>query len=159
MSTLAIPAITVYQPWASMIACGLKRFEFRGWVPPQRFMRRPVAIHASVKTETKKTLQKYLDAYEGTAAIPIIEAAMRCDLPTGSVLCTAEITGVLRANGLVEPITGKVVVNGGFAWRLEKIKTFPQPLPAKGAQGFWWWTQPAGTPAKEEQLVIGRKGI
>lgn len=151
----AIPAISLWQPWASLIALGLKRYEFRGWVPPKKFLFRTVAIHAAKKVEPKKMLIKLLDDYKGTAAVPVIEAAMRNDLPHGAVLCTATIDAVLRANGLVEPLTGKMLIGGGFAWRIDEVKAYPQPLPAKGAQGFWWWTEPAGSPRKIEQLVIG----
>lgn len=149
-----IPAISLWQPWASLIALGLKRHEFRCWVPPQKFMRRPVAIHAAKKMETKKVLIKLLADYEGTAAVPVIEAAMRNELPLGGVLCTATIELVLRANGLVEPLTGKTLAGGGFAWQMNRVKAYSQPIPAKGSQGFWWWTVPASPPRTVEQVPL-----
>lgn len=151
----AIPAISLWQPWASLIALGLKPFEFRGWVPPHRFMNRPVAIHAAKKMEPKKVLLKLLDDYEGTAAIPVIGAALYDELPLGAILCTATIVGHRLADGLVEPLTGETLHGGGFAWRLDKIKAYPQPIPATGSQGFWWWTPPVGRPRVVEQLVMG----
>lgn len=39
-------AITIWQPWASLIACGAKKYETRGW--PTKY-RGPIAIHAAAK--------------------------------------------------------------------------------------------------------------
>lgn len=39
-----IPAITLWQPWASLIAAGQKCYETRSW---QRSYRGPLAIHSA----------------------------------------------------------------------------------------------------------------
>ncbi len=37
-------AITIWQPWASLIACGAKKYETRSWATNYRG---PIAIHAA----------------------------------------------------------------------------------------------------------------
>ena len=40
-------ALTVWQPWASLIVLSLKPYEFRGWAAPKSFVGRRNAIHAA----------------------------------------------------------------------------------------------------------------
>ncbi|MYE38465.1 MAG: ASCH domain-containing protein [Candidatus Spechtbacteria bacterium SB0662_bin_43] len=39
--------ITLHQPWASLIALGIKDIEARSWSPPQRLIGETIAIHAA----------------------------------------------------------------------------------------------------------------
>ncbi len=39
-------AITIWQPWASLLACGAKQYETRSWATSYRG---PIAIHAAKK--------------------------------------------------------------------------------------------------------------
>ncbi|MCY4560236.1 MAG: ASCH domain-containing protein [Chloroflexi bacterium] len=39
-------AITLHQPWASLIALGLKTVETRSWPAPARLVGQTVAVHA-----------------------------------------------------------------------------------------------------------------
>ena len=40
-------AITLWQPWASMVAMGLKQNETRSWAPPKALIGERIAIHAA----------------------------------------------------------------------------------------------------------------
>ena len=40
------PAITLHQPWASLVAHGIKNIETRSWPPPQGIIGERIAIHA-----------------------------------------------------------------------------------------------------------------
>lgn len=44
-------AISLWQPWASLIACGAKPYETRSWAPPRDLIGQPIAIHAAKKVE------------------------------------------------------------------------------------------------------------
>ena len=44
-------AISLWQPWASLIACGAKPFETRSWAPPRDMIGQPIAIHAAKKID------------------------------------------------------------------------------------------------------------
>ena len=41
-------ALTLHQPWASLIACGAKRIETRSWPPPKSLIGKRIAIHAGI---------------------------------------------------------------------------------------------------------------
>lgn len=42
-----LPAITVWQPWASLIALGVKTIETRSWPAPDRLVGQRIGIHAA----------------------------------------------------------------------------------------------------------------
>lgn len=44
-------AISLWQPWASLIACGAKPYETRSWAPPRSMIGQPIAIHAAKKVD------------------------------------------------------------------------------------------------------------
>ena len=44
-------AISLWQPWASLIACGAKPFETRHWAPPRELIGQPIGIHAAKKID------------------------------------------------------------------------------------------------------------
>lgn len=48
-----IPVLTLWQPWASLVAIGAKTIETRGWATPYRG---PIAIHAAAKRPNSHTL-------------------------------------------------------------------------------------------------------
>lgn len=48
-------AITIWQPWASLIACGVKQYETRSW--PTKY-RGPIAIHAAAMDMVRRQPMK-----------------------------------------------------------------------------------------------------
>src|ERR1700694_167443 len=44
-------AISLWQPWASLIACGAKPYETRHWAPPRELIGQRIAIHAAKKVD------------------------------------------------------------------------------------------------------------
>ena len=44
-----IKALTIWQPWASLIAIGAKPYEFRGWAPPPWLVGKDLGIHAGAR--------------------------------------------------------------------------------------------------------------
>lgn len=42
-------ALTIWQPWASLIVVGAKPYEFRGWVAPRSARGKRIAIHAGAR--------------------------------------------------------------------------------------------------------------
>lgn len=90
-------ALTIYQPWASLIMCGAKPYEFRGWSPRERggayatLIGQRIAIHASQKAVDRKSVREIIsDLYAGgeraamrclhaDKAIPILERALEQD--------------------------------------------------------------------------------
>lgn len=42
-------ALTIWQPWASLIIAGAKPYEFRGWRPPRSIIGQRIVIHAAAR--------------------------------------------------------------------------------------------------------------
>jgi len=59
-------AISLWQPWASLVACGAKRFETRSW--PTRY-RGPLLIHAAKKVVPSDVIAAILDRKFLTGAV------------------------------------------------------------------------------------------
>lgn len=87
-------ALTIWQPWASLIACGAKRYETRSW--PTKY-RGPIAIHAAVKDPKRLPLMGK-EAFERTVREEIDAGRCPewCFMPTGAVIATAELVSVWR---------------------------------------------------------------
>lgn len=63
-----LPAITLWQPWATLIAAGAKPFEFRSWPAPRRLWGKRVAIHAGARPVRRDELQELLLRLRGQDA-------------------------------------------------------------------------------------------
>ena len=50
--------LTVWQPWASLIAIEAKPYEFRGWRPPNSLIGTRIAIHAAARPMKLQELRK-----------------------------------------------------------------------------------------------------
>lgn len=131
-------AITIWQPWASLIAWGEKRYETRSWATKYRG---PLAIHAGLRDVTVHLIPRY------SSYLPAFKRAGESweeRLPAGVVLCQVDLVDVVR----VETLRGKISQQeeqfgdysaGRFAWRFENIQLLDRPIPAIGKQGLWEW--------------------
>lgn len=125
-------ALSLTQPWASLVISGEKRIETRGW---QIGYRGPIAIHAS----------KGMPDWARAAAI---EFGFEPDeLPRGAVLGAVQVTDCRLVDEIVDSITEQEKAYGDYrlgryAWILAEPEEFPEPIPAKGALGIWDWRQP-----------------
>lgn len=143
-------AITIKQPWATLIALGEKRFETRGW---QTKHRGQLAIHAGKKVDRE------------ACEITEIKAALARhgytadNLPTGAVVAMCELKecwsiGIDYQSGMAELHNGTIVHSrdvglkeekfgwyddGRYAWELGDVQALPQPIPTKGQLSLWEW--------------------
>lgn len=140
-------AVTIRQPWATLIALGEKRFETRSWATKHRG---EIAIHAG----------KVIDqtAYQH----PTIKAILTkqgyvtpTDLPTGAVIATGMLIDcwqsftqedqvILESTGKMKHITDFEewvgdYTEGRYAWELDHMKILKEPVPAKGHLSLWNW--------------------
>lgn len=151
---MILPTITLHQPWASLIAEGVKRYETR---PRRTHKRGFVAIHAAkVWSRGQRNHQlrqagfHYGEDHYGFAEF--IEP-----MPLGSVVAVAELTDCqLMANGPYSApgaLIGMDGVGAGerfcgdwrpgrYAWRLENVRKLLEPFPAKGKQCWWYCDVP-----------------
>lgn len=108
-------ALTVWQPWATLIAIGAKPYEFRGWVPPRNLRGRRIAIHAGARPVRKREvidlIERLGDRFSPPClhprlALPLLDRVLRgldrrpggpsffegdepFRLPLSSIVCTA----------------------------------------------------------------------
>lgn len=119
--------LSLWQPWASFIAIGVKPFETRDWRPPRWLIGKRIAIHAAKKPVSK-------DDREWAMRVGV------ADLPLGAIVCTALLAGAYRCPDLeVEADEFGDYAPGRWAWLLTDIERFEPAIPARGAQGLWDW--------------------
>jgi hypothetical protein len=137
-------ALSLTQPWASLVACAEKRIETRSW--PTKF-RGLVAIHAA------KGFPR--DARALTRTHPFQSALRRADvwtgedgaLPLGAVVGVVRLTDCWRFGDLDDVFSGHAhaqheaafgdFTEGRYGFALAEIVALPRPIPARGALGFW----------------------
>ncbi len=157
-------ALTLTQPWASLVAIGAKKNETRSWSTSYRG---PLAIHAAkgFPREAKDFAQcrRVLDLMR-----PFVKDNENylAQIPTGAVIATCRVVACVRTEVLCierqyeadmteqEEDFGDYSI-GRFGWLLEDVKMLPAPIPTKGALGLWEWEPPS----PQEIVFIGRDGI
>jgi len=136
-------AISLWQPWATAIAVGVKNYETRSWSTSYRGS---IAIHAAKKQT--RDLKEFFDlkCRSGANLHPFRDAGYHSFvmLPFGAIVATADLVSCDRTEDL---ILGYKIVSleeqwgnydqGRFGWRLENVKALPSPLFVRGAQGFF----------------------
>ena len=136
-STIQAKAISLHQPWASLIAMGFKHYETRHW---QTHYRGKLIICAA----KKNTKQQRLD-YENLASILGIDLTQNpwYRLPFGQAIALCNLTDCVKmtedfieVQSESEQLCGHWEP-GRFAWKLDDISLISPPIPIKGQQGLW----------------------
>lgn len=139
-------ALTLTQPWATLVAIGAKRIETRSWSTPHRG---PLAIHAG------KGLGP-VGGKRGLALLcerpPFREVLADIDLPLGAVVATCELIACLPTNGLKARMESLPRLDdfqpaehersfgdygpGRFAWFIDAVRPTDQ-VPCDGRLQLW----------------------
>ncbi|MDT8901152.1 ASCH domain-containing protein [Anaeroselena agilis] len=128
-------ALTLWEPWASLIALGAKRIETRSW--PTNY-RGPIAIHAAKSRKFWGLVAQ--EPFTSAATQPTI-------FHPGCVIAIADLVACIemtpqniamvdepeRSFGHYEP--------GRFMWLLANVRRI-DPVPATGRQRIWEWEGP-----------------
>lgn len=157
-------AITLTQPWATLVAVGAKHIETRSWSTRYRG---PLAIHAAKGLSPvggmaglcelcyEKPFYRVLTLRHGLIGADLCHPARR-----GAIVATCQLVDV-RIIGQEEngdatiladdmrsftPILGNERAFGDYspgryAWLLADVKPLAEPIPAKGALGLWEWNE------------------
>ena len=137
--------LALWQPWASLIVIGAKRFETRSWSTTYRG---PLLIHAAKKWD-QSLLETCKDApfcYALKDAVPFLG-----DIPRGCILGVADLVECWMCDTIaligsdaysISLPTGNELAFGDFAqhrfaWQLENVRRFPNPIPYTGHQGIF----------------------
>ncbi len=131
-------ALTLWQPWATLVAIGAKTIETRSW---HTNYRGTLAIHAG-----KATSELYL-AGEWPAAKYLWRFGFRrLQFPVGEVIATCNLVDVFefteenwKSTSLANRHLGDCSP-GRYGWRLKDIVELDKPIAATGKQRLWEWT-------------------
>jgi hypothetical protein len=152
-------ALTLTQPYATLIAIGAKRIETRSWSTRYRG---PLAIHAGkglgpvggerglVALCQNDVFAQALKGYALPRGVIVANCTLVDVVPVEDVLCRVQIRphdydtgyhqwsvdGSERAFGDYTP--------GRYAWLLANVRPVNPPIPATGRQGLWEWVREAG---------------
>lgn len=126
-------ALTVRQPWATMIALGLKNCENRTW---ETSYRGPLAIHAG-KGMTKAEYEDALDF--GCQALGNVQWLDNPELksealPRGAIIAVADLYAI--SDQMPSPwYLGWS--SGQLGWFFRNVRRVAKPVACKGALGLW----------------------
>lgn len=145
-------ALTLWQPWAALIAIGAKGIETRSWGTNYRG---PLAIHAARNVPIEGRMALLMSDF----AAALVEAGVwdrrllnrRPDpslwsgpLSRGCIVAVAQLVDCVRMTprGIPYPVTYRErafgnFADGRYAWILRDVTRLPQSVPVKGAQGLW----------------------
>lgn len=148
-------AISLTQPWATLIALGAKRIETRSWATT---FHGQIAIHAAKGlTAVGGRRGLYEQCLEQPFRDVIAEAFMSSpveafdavrSLPLGAIVAVATLVQVrridkaLRAQVLAQTVTPHEIdfgnyETGRYAWFLEDVLPLREVIPCKGALSLW----------------------
>lgn len=120
-------ALTIKNPWAELIISGYKEYEFRSW---KTNYRGKILIHAGINIE-KDMLERFQN--------------YSLEYVCGAIIGEAEITDCILVDEdfQKELIKKDPIVYGKsnhvetYAWKLENIKKYENPIFIKGKLGLW----------------------
>jgi len=150
-----VRAITLTQPWATLVAIGAKRIETRSWATDYRG---PLAIHAGMGLGPAGGVSGLLDLVTAEPFAAALAAAgiRRIDqLPRGAIVAVAEVAdcvGTLSLSGTLfwstpqgrawptltdqERAFGDYSLNR-YGWMLSDVRPLATPIPYRGMLGLW----------------------
>jgi len=160
---MKIKALSLTQPWATLVAIGAKKIETRSWNTDYRG---PLAIHAAKgfphDSEVLCITWPFIDTL-GRAGYRVGGWPGPKRLPLGAVIATCELVGVDRFGYWVNDRKPMRWAKGPYYYELTEqerafgdysigryglflanVKILPEPIPAKGALGLWNWEAPDG---------------
>ena len=134
-------AISLHQPYASLISVGAKGIETRDWPAPLWLQGHRIAIHAAkkkVRVSDFSTTEEYWRITEALGQMWLPK------LPYGAVVATAVIVDIRQVRTpndapqqhIDDYHFGSFTV-GRWMWFLAHVEKVDPPFPARGYQKFW----------------------
>ena len=122
-----VKAITIWEPYASSIANGKKKYETRTW---KTNYRGPIVIHASARKMSKEHValaQKVGIINPKYSRVVAIADLIDCIQMTEDFISKQNTTEISLGNWHV----------GNYAWKLDNVKIINSEEIIKGQQGMW----------------------
>lgn len=130
--------ITLKQPWATLVAEGIKQYEFRTW---KTNYRGKILIHAGAGVD-KKDMEKFKD--------------LNLDYPSKRIIAEVEIEDCLELN---DELNNKIInenniaygskYRSGYAWKLTNVKKIKSNEIINGQLGLWNYEKNKGLSRNE----------
>jgi hypothetical protein len=143
-----VKALSLWQPWAQLLALGAKRTETRSWGTRYRG---PLLVHAGLRNALEDRLSA--DMLKPHRAALWRRGCAMGDLPRGAVVGVCIVDDVRRVCTGREPwllelsheerLFGDHGV-GRFVWFVSGASPFARPWPARGRQGLFDLEIPEG---------------
>lgn len=150
-------ALTVWAPWAHLIVIGAKPYEFRRWDYRERqpsLEGQRIVIHAGSRpikpAEVDDIIARMGDrisSLRAEIAMPLLtrlRSAYKCQgvVELAAGLGTAILGKPKSVSALFNsPADSNRIDHHMWAWPLTDIQPFSEPIPMRGAQGFWRWPE------------------
>lgn len=171
-------AISLWQPWASLIACGAKPYETRSWAPPLGLIGQTIAIHAAKKIDKGAVefaeelvygqhnpggfgLADKLEALDEDTPDNLMGIFGRSTLPIGCVVCIARLDAAFQlgdaADGTAVPAA--TVVRRLVSRAMPECFTVRYDTFGDYAPGRWAWLLRDIQPLKPPASVTGHQGF
>jgi hypothetical protein len=135
-------AITLWQPWASLMACGAKPHETRGWHAPSESIGHWYAIHAASTFRVKLG-----DGLMPPAILAALaqhypdQVAIGADLPVGGVIAVGRLVACVETSDpSVAAAPDRPLGDfsaGRWVWRFEDMRPI-SIVPISGRQRIWY---------------------
>jgi hypothetical protein len=147
-------ALTLWQPWATLVAMGAKKIETRCWTTKYRgelaihsaAQRPPRWLGASSRTDPFRdeladvfSVRRDRDDRGGKHVDDVLS-----NLPFGKVLCIVRLVSIEETEKVRADLSERERVfgnyeDGRYAWHLDVVEVFEPPIPAKGNRMIWNW--------------------
>lgn len=145
-------ALTLYEPWAGLVAAGWKEVETRDWYTSYRG---PLAIHSSVHPADKTEISR-LTFLLGSKGYELPEFHTGCVVAVCHLAACVLTDRVGAASKILKPAFSPVhgwevelqVGNydrGRWAWILRDVHRLDRPVFVRGQRKLWDWTPPPST--------------
>lgn len=148
-------ALTIWQPWATLIMIGAKPYEFRRWDYRTRergLEHQRIVIHAGARPikpadvkDIVARLEDRISSLNARLALPLLQRLLctykcRGVIELGAGLGTAVLGTPRKVDALFSsPADSDRIDHHMWAWPLTEIIPFAEPMPCAGHQGFWNW--------------------
>lgn len=153
-------ALTLTQPWASLVAIGAKGIETRGWWTEYRG---PLAIHAAKGFPDDA---RYIATTEPFRSA--LGGGLATELPRGAIVAMATLRDCWRFGQNTERQLRERSAAGGlppheadfgdytagrYGFRFKHVVALPEPVPVPGKLGLW--NVPHDVAARVEEMLRG----
>lgn len=136
--------ISLWQPWASLVAYGFKQYETRHWKPSENIIGGLLAIHAARRwtVEEARYMKHFVLTYPDVKEKLSPDGLLRP--PLGAIVAACRLVAVYRSEEHFYQVDEKERAFGDwtpgrYVWKLEVVKLPAEPIPARGAQGIFNW--------------------